>query len=710
MTDSVRTIENFARAVLLGDRLEDKLVSLPPDARDEPHSALGEIPRFPGRPARLARIGKAEFPKLELLNRSATARGQVLHFFANHELLAMELMALVLLKFPEAPPAFRMGLARTIAEEQNHMRLYLDRMRELGVNFGDLPLSDYFWNAMKDVPTPLAFVTQMSLTLEQANLDFSLFYKDAIQRAGDEKTAAILERVYLEEIGHVKHGLQWFNRWRDPSTGDDWDAYLRLLPPPMTPRRAKGLSFAAEPRRQAGLSERFIRELEVYGGSKGRPPVFWLYNPLCDAEIVRGKPGFSPPKPVRRLGLDLEPLLMQLASDQDVAFVQELPRADWLKQMRELGFTAPEFRLLGRSGETPRETKLGGLEPWGWSPESFERFRALRDRLTPIDGANGAWAAGFLASSGFSETGLGAFFSKQWSVRFQREWLAAHPEDRQVFGQEADAGIAFTDWERAREALQASFNSRLLLAKAPWGTSGTQNKRVLEPSELDGSLGGWIRNVIETQGAVILEPWLDKIADLSIQLEISSGGVRLLGARRFYVGSRLEYRGTELDSKLCSLEAESLRFLHSEAAPLERWKTLARAVGQALAQAGYQGPAGIDALLWRDATGTLKLKPLVELNPRWTMGRVALAIESRVLPGRPARWRFVSRRELPAGQDFAAWATQMQARHPAHQVHSGGGLRISEGIIATTDPERAREILTVLVVGERACAEPTLAL
>ena len=68
------------------------------------------------------------------------ARGQLLHFLANHELLATELMALVLLKFPEAPRAFRQGILVTLQEEQEHTRMYMRRMKECGVELGSHPL------------------------------------------------------------------------------------------------------------------------------------------------------------------------------------------------------------------------------------------------------------------------------------------------------------------------------------------------------------------------------------------------------------------------------------------------------------------------------------------------------------------------------------------------------------------------------------------
>ena len=69
------------------------------------------------------------------------ARGLLLHGFANHELLALELMGLTLLRFPDAPTAFRLDVARTLSEEQVHLaatRLVAMRA-ELVANGGRVP-------------------------------------------------------------------------------------------------------------------------------------------------------------------------------------------------------------------------------------------------------------------------------------------------------------------------------------------------------------------------------------------------------------------------------------------------------------------------------------------------------------------------------------------------------------------------------------------
>jgi uncharacterized ferritin-like protein (DUF455 family) len=690
LSDPTPDIDAFARLVLLGTTLEEKLAEPPPERESPERRRAFARPPFPGRPPKLARIGNAKFPAAASLDH-ATARGQVLHFFANHELLAMELMALVLLEFPDAPDSFRLGLARTIEEEQHHMQLYLGRMHELGVEFGDLPLTDYFWHSMKGMRSPLEFVTQMSLTFEQANLDFSLHYRDEMARHGDAKTAAILEQVYRDEVGHVKHGLLWFNRWREhPESETDWAAYKRLLPPPLTPRRAKGATiFSVEARREAGLSETFIRELEIYAGSKGRPPLLWRYNPSCEAEIVRGAPGHTPSSAVRRLTNDLAPLLMVLARDSDMLWIDERPRLEWLREMADCGFRIPEFV----ESLDIREPKLGGLEPWGWSPEVFAAFRPLRDRLLAAKGGRSAWNKSILDHEDFAATGFGRLFAKSWSANFLHRWLVAHPETRDVFGAAEMVGTTANDPAAAVARIDALFGTgHAVVLKGPWGTAGNRIRRLRERQDLDASLEKWIRSTIGAQGSIVVEPWLDKLHDLSIQIEVQEGDrVRLLGARQFITDSRWQYRGTILGSSFRGLSAESLRFVHHA---LPRWSEFARDVGRALGAAGYRGPAGLDAMVWKTPEGALRFKPMNELNPRWTMGRVALALERHVAPGARAIWIIVPKDMI----DAAA----ARLRHPAVFIESKSGKRVAQGVVFTTDPQAAQAVLTALVVGEAA--------
>src|SRR5205814_4420565 len=132
---------------LFAATLEEKLRAPAVITDTKPGSPL-VTPETPGRPAGLHFKShgprQTEFPGLHRLEREEE-RGRLLHFFANHELLATELMALALLRFPDAPAAFRRGVLQTLKDEQVHTRMYLERMKECGIQFGELPVSGYFW-------------------------------------------------------------------------------------------------------------------------------------------------------------------------------------------------------------------------------------------------------------------------------------------------------------------------------------------------------------------------------------------------------------------------------------------------------------------------------------------------------------------------------------------------------------------------------------
>ena len=298
-------LRDFAEQVLFATTLEEKL-RCPAVITDERPGPAFVAPAAPGRPAGLRfkpqGTGKAEFPGTNQLE-DAAERGRLLHFFANHELLATELMALVLLRFPDAPTAFRRGVLQTLRDEQEHTRLYLARMAACGIGFGELPVSGYFWRSVAPMTSPLDFVAGLSLTFEQANLDFARHFARGFAAVGDADSAALLDRIHRDEIAHVAHGLKWFRRWKNPAESD-WDAFCRVLKFPLSPQRAKGVSLNVEGRRAAGLDAVFIAELDVYSASKGRTPGVFVFNPFAEGFIAHG-PTFTPVKAQAQLALDL---------------------------------------------------------------------------------------------------------------------------------------------------------------------------------------------------------------------------------------------------------------------------------------------------------------------------------------------------------------------------------------------------------------------
>src|SRR5947209_7799511 len=139
-------IRNVAERVLLSESLADKLAAFPTDLADDEPGPPRRVTK-PERPTNLQFAARRTAPKMargEAL-RDVRKRAVAHHILANHELQALEVMAFVLLAFPEAPPEFRRGLTHIMRDEQRHTRLHVDRAAELGLTFGDLPVNDYIW-------------------------------------------------------------------------------------------------------------------------------------------------------------------------------------------------------------------------------------------------------------------------------------------------------------------------------------------------------------------------------------------------------------------------------------------------------------------------------------------------------------------------------------------------------------------------------------
>ncbi len=258
------SLTELAETVLTSTSLDAKLATpreLPPDVdRGEPRPELR-----PARPAGLEIVSANEAPVPGPDGMTdPDQRPRILHALANHELQATELFAWALCAFPGAPDAFRAGLAKILTDEQRHTRMYVSRLRAHGVDLGTFPVSGYFWNKVDGFTSPAAFICAMSLTFENANLDHTVDLAELARRAGDEATAAVIDKVHEDEIEHVRFGWTWLNVFKDEDA-DAWDVYASHLTWPLRPAKAVGRRFHRAGREAAGLSAEFIARLESSG-------------------------------------------------------------------------------------------------------------------------------------------------------------------------------------------------------------------------------------------------------------------------------------------------------------------------------------------------------------------------------------------------------------------------------------------------------------
>lgn len=693
-------LSDFAERILYGTDLDEKLLS-PESMTDFMPRSITHIPDYPGRPQALRLQGdgprhKVPFPGLHQLEDHRT-RGHVLHFFANHELLALELMALMLLRFPDAPASFRKGIYHTMVEEQGHLRMYKERMEHAQVEFGEIPVNAFFWRVLRDMHSPMDFITGMSMTFEQANLDYAGYYARAFRRIGDIETADVLDIVYEEEIGHVHHGVIWFDRWK-PKERSRFRAFEVLLPEGLSPIRAKGMDFDIQARQKAGLDDDFIARLRVYRASKGRPPWVLWFNPSAEHE---SRVGYEQqvPKVFRQTAQDLGLLMSQLASEEDILLVERACNDKTRAYLDGLGLPLPALVELSEDAsidDAIEARHIGRLMPWGVSPRAKHRFKAIEDRLVEsAQEERSGWNAGIRI------WGKDELHEVRKTVLQELTVDETNAYASRLIRPESVGELITEVSSLHREVLSESAVPRII--KAPKGTSGRGAIRVFKPT-LSENHTRWVEKTIDLDGAVVVEPWRERVIDLSWHMDVGKEQTTHYGSQRFLTDPRGQYLGTVLHRATEGLDTQLVRWIHDDGRSSRWMRTLhqraADRVAEYLRQQGYRGPVGIDAMVYREE-GELRFHPLVEVNTRWTMGRVAFELEKRVSRRRSAVMLIVPKASIEAKHstlhDARVWA---ESTYPATVVGSGAERGIDGGVVWLTDTEQAIAHVPVLLVAE----------
>lgn len=318
-------------------------------------------------------------------------------------------------------------------------------------------------------------------------------------------------------------------------------------------------------------------------------------NADFEVELAHDAPG--PARPYRRtqafdaLNRRLAPHLLRLARPGD-GLLYEVPWTDALvkeARRREVELVSPR---AAASGRTPQRGRL--FTPWGWTRSAAdEGLRAGAD-VRPLDFES-----------------VARVNSKLWSHALEVEMKWALPGARVV-------GTLEELQEAAARACPGADDKWVV--KSPYGFAARE--RVLgRGPRVEGAQRAWACKRLARGEPLIFQPWLEVRREYGIVVEVSGEGAhRLLGVSDLQTNGAGTGTGYVLGRPPTKERSQELE----EAAAV---------VCERLRAEGYAGPAGFDAL--EHAGG---LHRLLEVNARYTMGFVALAVERELRPAVPTFW------------------------------------------------------------------------
>lgn len=210
------TIAQAARCVLLAAEPREKIRAARAASRQWRGGRLEHrfdvpMPERPARPPLPELMPVSRMPKRGRAG-SERARVAMLHALAHIEFGAIDLAFDIAGRFGAlSPRQFVDDWIGVGADEAMHFALLDRRLRTLGSCYGALPAHDGLWEAAEATADDvLARLAVVPMVLEARGLDVTPATVARFEAAGDARSAAILNRIYLDEIRHVAAGTKGF--------------------------------------------------------------------------------------------------------------------------------------------------------------------------------------------------------------------------------------------------------------------------------------------------------------------------------------------------------------------------------------------------------------------------------------------------------------------------------------------------------------------
>ncbi len=211
---------------------------------------------FPDRPRLL--------PPKKMPQRSVNTengRAAFFHALAHIEFIAIYLAWDIIYRFRGLPEQFYRDWLRVADEEAQHFSLLQAHLANMHTAYGDFPAHSGLWDHATDTADNLlARLALVPRCLEARGLDVTPGMIEKFRMLDDSASVAILERIFDDELGHVKLGSYWFKYFCDEQ-GYEPESHYRLMLKKYFKGKPRG-PFNREMRIIAGFSNDEIDWLE----------------------------------------------------------------------------------------------------------------------------------------------------------------------------------------------------------------------------------------------------------------------------------------------------------------------------------------------------------------------------------------------------------------------------------------------------------------
>jgi hypothetical protein len=315
------------------------------------------------------------------------------------------------------------------------------------------------------------------------------------------------------------------------------------------------------------------------------------------------------PRRIEELNADLAWSWLALAQDGDLIWTPRMADLETIARSGILQSASVRMVADWRDVETIVEPV-----PWGWTDELLLTARVKRWHHPNIDPNIVKWAN-----------------SRRTSAEMETQWNVGLPDAKPC-----------RSLDEITTAIAALPSPPRWVVKAEFGMSGRE--RQVGQGTLSTPAVNWIKRRLANDGVAFFEPWVERLDEVGILFGVPTDGEpQLVGVAPMLIAPGGHYRG----SWFAPLPNPSPWWIDAV--------DVASRAAKELQSGGYIGPLGIDAMLYRLPDGNTAVRPLQDINARWTMGRLAWSWRSRFSGTTCGYWWHGPKTAFESGEHLTAW-------------------------------------------------------
>ena len=390
----------------------------------------------------------------------------------------------------------------------------------------------------------------------------------------------------------------------------------------------------------------------------------FIFNPTCEYSIANGNENWNPNRILQKMEADLSALPMFFALKNDYVLVDSIPSERHLNTFKKISIEIPKF--ISKKDSLKDNNFIlapkNKLIPWGWSPAVHKILLPFKKSCSKIFHQSPVynWTEKHkeISSRKFAAEILSEVLKYNNSKFLPPAFLP------RICTQKSDYEKAFQDWGK-------------VMIKAPWSSSGRGLQKITK-QPIHEKVWEKLLGIVREQGYAMAEPLLDKRLDLAQQFEIVNGKVKYLGTSFFSADNKGQYQGNYLNGLPQNTDKKVVDFIY----PIldETRELLKKVIQESDLTKYYEGPLGVDMLVYSDENNRLKINPCLEINVRSTMGQLALKLEKFIHPDKKGVFFLF----FQPGQSYYDFSSEMEKKHPPFIFNN----LIESGFFTLTEPTK----------------------